>query len=253
MKLTCPDCGAALAVENMNVQADTAICDACDSVHSITALLNVRRAAAVGEVRPKSVVPLDDFPPKGSKLEIYETGSNGDIEIYMPAKGFSGMSLFLGGFSTFWLAFVAFWTWGASHAGPFALFSIPFWIVGVGLMTSTIRGITERQSLRFGENTLTLLRHRLFRTKSETIPVDEIDALLDGGLAATNPFKTAFMLGHANSLSATNTSNNQTMDVPNLQVGVKSYSFFEGVEGVEKDWLMHIVRKLLNERRSSPL
>lgn len=40
-------------------------------------------------------------------------------------------------FSLPWLAFIAFWTWGAAQGSAlFACFSIPFWCVGLGLASS---------------------------------------------------------------------------------------------------------------------
>lgn len=263
MKLTCPDCGEALAAENLNVQADTALCQHCGGVSKLSLLVHKEAGLPMslysGNEEPEAVIPLDDYPPKGSKLEVYELGQTGDIEMFMPAKGFSGSTLFLGGFATFWLCFVSFWTFMASHAGPFALFSIPFWVVGVGLMTSVVRGVSEKQALRFGEHTLTLIRYRLFGKKTETVKIEDIDAVLGGQMPITSPFKAAFMVGHARSLQSVGTgtrygnSGTQSMDVPNLRLGVKTISFFEGTEGVEKDWLVHQVKKLINERRSRPL
>ena len=49
-------------------------------------------------------------------------------------------------FSLPWLAFVAFWTWGASQASAlFACFSIPFWCIGLGLASSPWLGLRKQK------------------------------------------------------------------------------------------------------------
>ena len=49
-------------------------------------------------------------------------------------------------FSLPWLAFVGFWTWGASQASAlFACFSIPFWCIGLGLASSPWWGLRKQK------------------------------------------------------------------------------------------------------------
>lgn len=43
-------------------------------------------------------------------------------------------------FALFWLAFVAFWTFVAAKSSPvFACFSIPFWLIGLFMLTQPLR------------------------------------------------------------------------------------------------------------------
>src|SRR5439155_16519367 len=64
--------------------------------------------------------------------------------VHVPAEGVRAATCGMLGFATFWLGFVAFWTAGALglFAGrppaafnfAFAAFSIPFWLVGFGML-----------------------------------------------------------------------------------------------------------------------
>ncbi len=67
-------------------------------------------------------------------------------------------------FASFWLGFVYFWTTTAvENDAPtmFAMFSIPFWIVGFGLVISGIRSLPTRTRLRFGPDGLHYSKHFL--------------------------------------------------------------------------------------------
>ena len=60
-------------------------------------------------------------------------------------------ALATGGFAIFWLSFVAFWTFSAvAMDAPifFVLFSVPFWLVGLGMVGHTARRCVVRTSLQ---------------------------------------------------------------------------------------------------------
>jgi hypothetical protein len=51
-------------------------------------------------------------------------------------------------FAGFWLSFVTVWTAGAAMGSPFfALFSIPFWLVGFGMVAGIIKSLVAGERL----------------------------------------------------------------------------------------------------------
>ncbi len=92
-------------------------------------------------------------------------------------------------FATIWLSFIAFWTFGAlgmptsaedlanikGEQIPFALFSIPFWLVGLGLasapwwrkrkLESTVYVLTNKRAL--------IVERGLFSWSSHVYPLEE--------------------------------------------------------------------------------
>jgi len=100
--------------------------------------------------------------PSDSKLLIERSPEK--LRIFLPAAGFrSGPQNLVGcGFTGFWLAFVAFWTYAAVAMGApifFAFFSLPFWAVGLYLARMFIKRsygsaeliIDEAVGLAYGE------------------------------------------------------------------------------------------------------
>jgi eukaryotic-like serine/threonine-protein kinase len=99
-------------------------------------------------------ISVDDEPaaialPSDSRIKIAE--GEGRLSVSMPPGGLANpAALGIGGFSLFWLSFVAFWTFGAVAMGApifFPLFSLPFWAVGIGLARSALSSILKRTEL----------------------------------------------------------------------------------------------------------
>ncbi len=100
-------------------------------------------AIFLDEARPAIELPTD------SKVRIEE--SVGRLRIRIPAAGLANpAALGLGGFSLFWLSFVAFWTFSAAAMGApifFVLFSIPFWAVGIAMVRGSLISLLRRTEL----------------------------------------------------------------------------------------------------------
>ncbi len=66
----------------------------------------------------------------------------------------SGSTLGTGAFAIAWNAFVLTWTVGALAGGGvlFALFSLPFWVAGVGLAKSALAGALLKEKVDIGIN-----------------------------------------------------------------------------------------------------
>jgi len=163
-----------------------------DVVHVSPQLLNVldgllepypeRRLAsqkAIEAVLTRKTIPSKKKKsslPYGTKIKkISETPQQ--LQLRIPGA-FDATAVFMMGFSIFWLAFVTFWTVGAATGSIFfALFSIPFWIVGFGMFGAALYKM-------FGKTVLDLtpewvqLRYQLFGLRyTRRVPTESVNTI----------------------------------------------------------------------------
>ena len=167
--------------------------------------------------------------PYGTKIQKIRKSSQ-HLQLHIPGK-INATSFFLLGFSTFWLAFIAFWTVGAASGGIlFALFSIPFWIIGFGMFGAAL-------FMLFGRTILDLrpewvqLRSSLFGLKySRRIPTASIDKI---------------------QREKRYEQNGQSVQGLGLHAGAKTLRFGSNLTQAEQDWLIHEVESYVLEHSSS--
>lgn len=225
MELVCPNCQRNIPVSEVNVQADVAKCTACESIYRASDLVETHHL----EENPKL--------PEGSTIEYRSTGT-GVSQLIIPRQGLGG-SVFPVGFATFWIGFIAFWTWGASQASvAFALFSIPFWIVGIFMWWGILRSATERQSLQLDGDGLTLEKHNLFTRKSWQVTYDQIDGV------RLESLNSKF------SVSEGQTPSNKALasihGVVTLNYGVHKLQLGENLSGAEITWLFKLLKAVVS-------
>lgn len=107
----------------------------------------------------RTLASLQSRPaPAGSKVERHQRDS--ELQLRIPAGGFGFSSLFLLGFNAFWLCFVAVWTVLALQGSIFfALFSIPFWAVGLGMLVFNVNTIFTRVDLQFSPQDIEVIKN----------------------------------------------------------------------------------------------
>ena len=141
MKVICPSCQA--VVQAADVQLDTAWakCAGCQEVFQVPELLSAVKLRIEAERKPPE-------RPFDAKIEILRTDSQ--LLVSVPSTGMNAGLWSLLGFASFWTAFIAFWTFGAAGGFKgfknglggeqilFACFSIPFWLVGIGMLISIV-------------------------------------------------------------------------------------------------------------------
>lgn len=227
MNLVCGKCGADIDPQHVNIATDLAKCENCNSLF---------RASELSEkVALKDLLKL----PAGSKLQL-EQLSGSTIQIVSPRQGFNGETIGLGIFSIFWLGFIFVWTSFTLIGGSFfALFSIPFWVVGFFMAYSTVQKISTSYKLVINDRQLTLETSRLFGNKHETIPhktIEDIvmyDVVKDGPLAAFR---------HAN-LTTQSNKNKQT-EIPAIITPTGKHFFFESAHEYEQRWLVKLLKHI---------
>jgi hypothetical protein len=155
VKIFCPSCDAAIQAAEMNLATGWAKCLMCNELFRI------------GDVVPGFLASQDSGPtpvvarerPFNARAELTEE-LDGTV-IHVPPTGMRAGNWALLGFASFWTVFVAFWTIGATVAvfapngNPgwgilFPMFSIPFWLVGLGLLYGVFYSATARQLVWIG-------------------------------------------------------------------------------------------------------
>lgn len=223
MELICPSCKATISPDNVNISSDLAKCDKCNSINKASELAD-----------SKSIDKINN-PPTGTKMTI-KKGFDDSIELFYPKQGFKASMIFQVFFTIFWIGFVAFWTWGASQGSViFALFSIPFWLVGIGMLSGLINSISETQTLKLSRNTLIIKKDRPIRPKSFEINVKDIQSIRMKNLKMNNPFA---MFGNMKLMFKIQKSFGMGgIEMPAIISGVKTEYFFEDANDAEQEWV----------------
>lgn len=146
VELKCPSCGSLLAVEDVNMAADMALCRACNKVSRFSEL--------VQEKRDEEIL---DFVPR--RMNVAKTLKGLEVT-YRKRKG-EGFFLLL--FTVFWNAVTGFALFSEMRemtyeSLPVLLFLIPFVLIGVGTFAGALYALFGRMTL-----TLTPGRGELFR------------------------------------------------------------------------------------------
>jgi hypothetical protein len=136
MKVTCPSCLETIAAGDVALDKGWAKCARCDEVFPLAELLPGYGAAVAS---PSGVPerPFDAWAVVRREPRM--------LAIHLPAQGMRAAAWAGLGFTVFWLGFIAFWTAGALGVFfgggqiqwanlAFAAFSIPFWLVGFGML-----------------------------------------------------------------------------------------------------------------------
>jgi eukaryotic-like serine/threonine-protein kinase len=173
--------------------------------------------------------------PFGSrvKLTISSTIDGDRLEVFIPPAGWSIELIPVMGFALFWNSFLVVWTAGAAKASVFfALFSIPFWIVGFGMIIFILTALVGNARLVITKDTFTI-EQSIFWFKF----------VASGKIADIQKVE----------LGSNSTINDQPVNEIMLRHGVKTHKFGVGLSAVEKEWLLsEIVYFLKNVRKIEP-
>ncbi|MDB9537976.1 serine/threonine-protein kinase [Dolichospermum planctonicum CS-1226] len=111
-----------------------------------------------GEGEYTEITALAVGEPAGSKVQL--TKNEDFLEITIPPTGFKPSMVFIGCFATIWNWFILVWTIGALSAPfpaniPFALFSLPFWVVGFSIIYGILYGLFGSVKVRIDKEEIT--------------------------------------------------------------------------------------------------
>jgi len=225
MKLTCPDCNTTIEDKNINIATDRAKCMACNKLFKASQLLR----------------SIDTKPPSGS-LIVFNDENKNDMFFVIPKRGIEKGDTFPLIFSSFWIAFIAFWTWGASQGSViFAAFSIPFWVTGFIMWKGIIVNITQQQAIVIQPDTLTIIKKSPISSQKIVIPYSEIDSIELTSTIATNPITMPRHIGYSSHMP----QNPQGILLPTITHGIQKTHFAENVSEPEMEWLVEVLNQLL--------
>ncbi len=165
--------------------------------------------------------------PLGSRIEIKK--SNNILKVDIPAAGLRGEGISLLLFAIFWNVFLIVWTSFALRVGAFALFSIPFWVVGIGMAYAGL-------SIVFGKVYLVI--------SDRTFSIDW-DIL---GVKRHVQGKTQDL--RQLELKSSYEVNNQPVMELRLNQGIYVHKFGSGLSRPEKEWLLQEINNFLEAWRS---
>lgn len=264
MELLCIKCGHELDPRTANVQTNLIQCPNCYAIHRLDELLDNQNRVpeieredempiyqekfeednSIFDNRNFDLMPMESHfasPPKGSKIEIFDTRTT--LEINTPPSGFRGSDSFVIIFSIFWLGFVAFWTTMVLIMGAWfmALFSIPFWLVGIGMVSGLFGRLFGRQLIEVDKYTLKITKSGLLSKKIYEFDVEDIDSIAMQKPNFSNFFKNAKF---SNS-SASNTNSKQVL--PTIKIGIKDVTFFEFLSETEQVWVIKTLKQAVQK------
>jgi hypothetical protein len=103
--------------------------------------------------------------PFNSRIEL--VASPAGFALTIPPIRFTPQGLAPIGFTAIWFAFIAFWTKGALRGGgPFAAFSIPFWVAGISILWRSVMPLLQTTRVTFDRETGSIRKSPLGRTRS---------------------------------------------------------------------------------------
>lgn len=151
----------------------------------------------------------------------------------------AGNSAATGAFAIAWNAFVAFWTVSALAGGGvlFALFSLPFWAAGASLAKQAFGRQFVREHLEISLSKWKLQQQVALARGSEP------DWDKGGGKELSG--RTTDLSGAAMQVMAY--VNGQPQGQLVLREGVESFSFGEGLDPLEQEWLASVINAHLAE------
>lgn len=233
MQLICPNCNNIIDPLEVNVQKDLARCTNCNTLHTIS------------ELRKSTLEnPITNLP-ENTKMDIRK-GIGDNVEIHLPKRGLGAIHIPLILFTTFWLSFVAVWTYFAWYGSPlFAIFSIPFWFIGFAMLRGLVNTIWERQTLSVNRHEITLQKYRPINSRTYVFNLEEINSV-EMIEPNRNPMK---VYGSIRFVKKIKESNLNIALVPALVKEPKPVYFFESAETADQIWVCKTIDAVLRKKK----
>lgn len=172
----------------------------------------------------------DSWKPAGTKVQLERTTQY--LQIHIPRGNFTGQTISLAIFAGFWLTFITVWTLGAAMGSIFfALFSIPFWLVGLFMA-----GFVARSLLMTSELKITPERYQL----TERI-----------GNLYQNTKEGSFNDIQSISRTLSYKNNNVPVFALCMEVGVKSVKFGSQLTASEQSWIQSEILHFMQDHLTS--
>ena len=220
-ELICPNCNGTIEDDNINIATDLAKCGRCGAINKVSSIISAQD--------DKSFMT----PPKGSTIEVSKELGDA-VKFFIPKKGITISDIPQLFFSIFWLGFICFWTWGAAQASIFfALFSIPFWLIGLTMISGIINSINETQTLTVSKTQLILEKTRPINGKKFEFNLPDIQEIKMTHMKA-GPFS---VFSNPRYMWRLQWSFGAGLVLPAIISGSGTEYFFEAANDAEQDWM----------------
>lgn len=183
---------------------------------------------ALSALRRKQTAPqalVRHRQPAGSRIKLTRTPHRLNLDI--PPLGFQSQIIPLLGFTLFWNGFIFFWTTSAIAVGApifFPLFSIPFWFIGIKLLTGVLFSLAGHTHLEMNRQRFQIQRSCLSLSreiKGKTTDIDQVK------------------------LKISYTQNHQKMTALAVIAGVRTHQFGSNMTRSEQEWLVQELSNFL--------
>lgn len=165
MQLHCPRCGNAIPGDAIDLAKGIGVCRPCGEIVPVPTASQLVAPTPV-------VIDSSRYLPDGYGFIEREEG---DVyEVRLSPRRWTGIPIL--GFSLFWNAFVTFWIWGAAHASVlFAMFGIPFALVGLGLMYGALVTLFNSRRVTFAGGRLVVRNGPIPARGSFVVELAQVD------------------------------------------------------------------------------
>ena len=224
MELFCPNCNAKILPDNVNISSDLAKCDKCHTIHKVSELAGSKSSAKI-----KTPLP-------GSRITMKKS-FNDSVVLFCPKKGFTTSVIPQILFIIVWLGFISLWAFIAAQNNLlFALFVIPFVVVGIGMIGGLINSISETQTLTISRTSLTLKKERPIRPKHLEIKLKDIQSvrMKNLNMNSFSRFGNFRMMLKMQKSIATRILG---IEIPAIISVSKTEYFFEEANDAEQEWV----------------
>ncbi len=160
-------------------------------------------------------------------------------EIFLKAEGFSGKILGLIFFALFWNGFLVVWTTMAASASfLFAAFSIPFWAVGLLMLSGIFTSIFGKQWVEIKRDAILIRKKVLFRTAEQSIPYRDLISIENARQVGGK--KTAKLL------TSSSADSGLLSKIPTIcydKTALKELMFAEHLSKNDQEWLVNYLNE----------
>ena len=175
MKVNCPSCSVVVPVADLNVDTGWGKCVACDDLFPLADVVP-------GFHGVKSEAPTPR--PFNARAVVERTPEQ--LLVHVRSEGMRAATVGLLMFACVWLAFITFWTAGAlglfAAAGKqpraenwlFAAFSIPFWLVGFGMLAGVGWKAWATKAVRITQSELTTQVRCVVWSRVRAVPFADV-------------------------------------------------------------------------------
>jgi eukaryotic-like serine/threonine-protein kinase len=194
-----------------------------------------------------------EIPPHGSR--IVRTAGDGAVSFSLPEAGGTGRRRGIAPFGLFWLVFIGFWTSTSirGHAPlELTLTSLPFWVVGLGMVAWVIAGVMGRLKLEISPAGFAYARRRFFFSRRREVPLRDVGecrlvesrgARFDRYRAQRHGYGYWYRSGGRHPMDA---GSGQRLLI---DIGAATLSFGEGLSAREQEWLRDSINAELKKAR----